>query len=234
MTQEEIQAYLDSKAMAWSETTRRSETSRLKSVASLVELANPQAAYTKLLSEGYGAYSIKTIFVRLAALQAWRLQTGRARGKNHFADYLKSHARLFKYAYKKERLALTFEEAKKKLAELAPEERLAAESLLKTGLRISEFTSVIDGQVIGKGGKPREVFADVPVYGKSLATLRRKLKTLGLKPHSLRKLCATRLLEAGLSTADLCEIFGWADIRTANSYVQPKRASALRAAVEQI
>jgi integrase len=83
--------------------------------------------------------------------------------------------------------------------------------------------------VRGKGGKERILFGDGSAFRNiNLNTLRRELKKVGLKPHSLRKLFVTRLAKRGdLTDADLCEVMGWESYETARSYIQPDRADVL-------
>lgn len=217
-----IEPYLEAHETAWAESTYKSEKSRLNSISDRLDLT-PKDLYQVLLKEGYKLYSIKTLFIRLSRIEKW------GGLKPNFGQFLETHRNRFKHAYEKETLEINFNECSNLLNSVEyPEVRVLANGLLKTGLRISEAYRVKDGQVIGKGGKPRKVYGRIEARV-SQSTLRRKLKAVGLKPHMLRKLCATRLAEKGATPADLCKIFGWSSIKTAYQYLQPREDEKIEA-----
>ena len=98
---------------------------------------------------------------------------------------------------------------------------------------------------------PRPVLSDLQEYlarkpqglETSRVTLNLKtkaiLKRAGIKrkglakeapfPHALRATCATRLAGAGIDSAALSYIMGWASIRVADHYIRVSRARALAA-----
>lgn len=215
-----IPAYLEAKESAWAVSTWKSEKARLNSLAGSLHLS-PLGLYKKLEKQGMKPYSIKTAFMRVIDLEAF------AGLEPKFREFLRTHKNRFKYAYQREEVIITFEEARARIAGLAEPYRSMATGLLTTGLRLSEAYAVKDGKVIGKGGKPRKIFGTI---GKTApkSTFARKLKAIGLKPHTLRKLCATRLAEKGASAADLCKVFGWSDIRIAYQYLQGKSDERLQ------
>lgn len=225
-----IEKYLEERAGAWSETTIRSETSRFKKLAQVMHLS-PAEAYKELLLDGRKPYTIKTDFMRICDLEAWALEAGHIKA-TPFRNYYKRAASRFKYAYQKEELGITYEEAKRRIQDLEEPVRVMAMNMLETGVRISEAYKVKNGKVIGKGGKPRTVFGTIEKTVPQ-STFARKLKAVGLKPHSLRKLWATRLVEKGVTPQDLCKAAGWSSINTALSYLQARDDERLESFVKK-
>lgn len=220
-----IPAYLEAKESAWAPTTYKSEKARLNAVAARLGLA-PKALHKELEAEGVKPYSIKTLFIRIADLQRW------AKVAPTYQEYLASHKNRFKHVYQKEEIELTWEEALARIQTMEVPYSAMAQSLLATGLRISEAYKVKNGKVEGKGGKYRKIFGTIEVTA-TKSTFARKLKAVGLKPHTLRKLCATHLAEKGASAADLCKVFGWTDIKTAYQYLMAQEDSKLESFMEQ-
>lgn len=229
----QIQSYLDSKKLAWAATTLKSEQARLGAVVETLEVVglNPAALF-KALEATHKPYTIKTIFVRLAAFETETM------GTVAFRNFVKTHSRLFRNSYIKERLELTLEDAISRIKSIEDTAiRTKAFELLYSGMRYTESTTEQRGLVVGKGGKVRTVFkpvqqAEVKFEG-SYTTFWRTLKKVGLKPHTLRKLRATNLVDQGASMADLMEIMGWSSMVTASSYLQPKRQEQLNALMQQ-
>ncbi len=196
-------------------------------------MANPKEVY-EILSKFMKPYSIKTTFVRLGQFLQWQIDVDKiAPIKNHWKVFLKTHALLFKHAYQSERLTVTYDEAKKLVESITEDQyRQAAQQLLEGGLRYCELRTFDGEAVVGKGSKPRSVFLrpDLSMfrYRGSYTPLYRRLKSLGLKPHTLRKLCATRFsTKVGVSDVDVCEVFGWESIETSKKYRQPQRRERL-------
>jgi len=222
---DQIDAYIGDHETAWARSTLKSERARLKAVAEQLS-AGPDSLYGYLKSINQKPYTIKTTFIRICALEAW-IETSSLSTKKldmesrKFREFMKKHSNRFKHAYQKEELEITFDEALKRIEQLQGKPRDYARSILTTGLRISEASSSPVGQVTGKGGKTRKVYGRIEgVMPRS--TFAKELAKVGLKPHTLRKLCATRLAEAGATPADLCKIFGWSSIGTAYQYLQAK------------
>lgn len=222
---EHIEAYIKDHETAWSETTLKSERSRLRALGELLS-GTPDNLYRELALANKASYTIKTTFIRVAALEAWL-------GKEtKYKEFMKKHANRFKHAYKKEELGIDYDEASKRINDLPASTRSLARSLLTTGLRISEANTNAAGSITGKGGKIRRIYGTLEgVLPQS--TFRRHLRGVGLKPHTLRKLCATRLAETGATPADLCKIFGWSSIATAYQYLQAKDDDKLAALMEK-
>lgn len=213
-----IKQYLDYHQNAWSPTTLESEAARLKSY---VHLTDPSRAYAQL-AKRLKPYTIKTVFIRLAHYHEWLRKQGLEEGPNQFQEYLKIHANKFKHVYSRKEVNIDYNTALQRIRSLSAQDtRAHAEFLLKSGLRISESYQVKDGYVVGKGSKPRKVFADPPKTLVPKKRLREALTSIGLKPHDLRKLCATNLVRQGADAATLCHVMGWSKITTAYNYLQP-------------
>lgn len=230
-----VDKYLEAHEGAWALTTYKSERSRLRACAQDLHLSPEE--FVKRRS-GMKLYALKTLLIRIVHMEKWVYensgiglgssngQSSVGRGRTRYADYLQKHKNRFKHAYVKEDIGVGYEDVRGLLASVSgrnSEVSQAAQSLLGSGLRISELYSVSGDVVRGKGGKTRKVFGGNPSKPScSQSSLRRALGKIGLKPHTLRKLCATRCAERGATPADLCKIFGWSSIATAYQYLQPK------------
>jgi hypothetical protein len=224
MLSEYVDPYLKDHETAWAPSTRASETSRLRRTLFLID-KGPGALFEHVVAEGYKPYAIKTLFIRICRLEAWVNKSA------EYRTWYKKHSNRFKHAYVKRELNLTYSEVGVRVARLAEPYRTQALEMLKTGLRISEVPKARDGMVIGKGDKPRKVFGRITVSAPK-STFQAKLKAVGLTPHMLRKLCATKLAEKGATPADLCAVFGWSSITTAYQYLQPQSEERLQRLME--
>jgi hypothetical protein len=225
MLSKHIDAYLKDHETAWAPTTMQSEAPRLRARSSELK-HGPAHLYEVLQSEGMKPYAIKTLFVRVCKLEAW-VNKG-----SEFREWMKKHNNRFKHAYVKEDIGITFEQAVERINTLDEPYKTLALEMLQTGLRTCELDQIENGMVIGKGAKRRPVFGTISLTVPR-HVLRAKLKAVGLKPHTLRKLCATRLAERGASPQDLCKVFGWSSITTAYQYLQSKDNDRLRELVEK-
>lgn len=222
-----IDAYLEDHESAWAASTWKSERSRLRVIAPHLDMT-PKDLHKFLEKQGKKPYTIKTIFIRLSDMEKW------AKIEPKFKDYLEKHQNKFKHVYQKEELDVTFEDALRKINEIADNDcRAHALSLLHTGSRLSESYRVCNGSVVGKGGKVRKIYGKIDTTVPK-STLSRKLRAVSLKPHTLRKLCATRLAQMGATPADLCKVFGWSDIKTAYQYLQAREDSKLESLMETV
>ncbi len=223
-----VDQYLEAKSLSWSLSTQKSEAARLRKHSQFLELG-PQAHFLKFKGK-LGAYTLKTLFIRLSDFNQWLVDQNLVK-KNEYRAFMKSHERLFKHVYEKEKLSIDYHEAKKRIYAISDLRiREKAEQLLRSGARWSESKSLdSDGMVTGKGGKKRKLFNVEPIDFKlSYSTFIQRLKSeTGLKPHSLRKLLATELSNQGFSDADLMQVFGWSSMQTAASYTQSKREEVL-------
>lgn len=222
-----ISKYLEYHESAWAPTTMKSERSRLNVLAPHLD-KSPKDLHQWLKDQGKKPYTIKTTFIRLADLEKW------AKLEPKFQTYLETHQNRFKHAYQKEELEISYEDALSRISSLGAGTPASthALSLLQTGTRISESYDTAGGQVTGKGGKTRKIFGTIETTVPR-STLWRKLKAVGLTPHTLRKLCATRLVDKGATAADLCKVFGWSDIKTAYQYLQGKDDERLSILMEE-
>ena len=228
-----IESYVRSKQNAWSPATQRSERYRL---AGLTEehLKEPTKLYEFLTKErNLKPYAVRTAFVRVGELLKYAMDEGLLpHGPNKVKDYMQAHAQQFKHSYRKKEVDLSFEAAVERIKKIADKEsQKKAIQLLYAGMRWGESNTLKDGQVIAKGGGTR----DVPLaqgmeeldYKKDYSTFYRHLKKVGLTPHALRKLCATKAVELGADVADLMKLFGWTNSNTAMKYVQAQKTKQL-------
>lgn len=215
-----IEKYIEAKKYAWSETTKRTVAAKLRSAHHLLD-KTPEQVYEEL-SKRYAPYSVKQYLIIMGGYNEW------LKGNNQFGSFVKQNARLFKSAYKKRKVTLSYPEAVKAINSIQDNAvRGTCLFILHSGLRISEVYKC-SGSVVGKGNKRRQVYVDTPKTLGSPSKVRRALARVGLKPHDLRKLCATRLAEKGADPATLCEVFGWSNISTAYNYLQPKKEDEIR------
>ncbi len=230
--QELIDAYLSSKSTSWSDTTLKSEAARLRLIKQ-ADLQDAAGLYKRLVKQGYKPYSIKTIFIRAGGLVEFGVASGYLPPQiNSFQQFLHENARLFRHAYVPKKPSCTFEEARAKINTLEPAMQQQALALLASGLRISEAVTVrTDGTVLGKGGRRRQVI-NAPSCSFQIDKLRKALTSIGLTPHMLRKLAATKAVELGAREADLLAIFGWSSAQTASYYVQATNVDKVSAALK--
>lgn len=232
-TQEQVQQYIDSKALAWAPSTQRSELARLQKALPALS-TSPLASY-QALKPLYSPYSLKTLFIRLSELSEFV-----DKDKAKYKEFIRSHANLFKNAYTRQKVKFTFEQALALIQEvLKGPEQQAAKLMLSSGLRVHEALKYDgSGSIIGKGAKKRSVFTTEcgTIQGSTnYYRVYRSLAKIGLKPHDLRKLAATQLAASGeLNEADLMEVMGWSNIATASSYLQPAREAALSEKVQRL
>jgi integrase len=233
LTQTTIDQYLKFKENSWAPTTLEMERYRLQGLLTVGELiASPGELY-KTLKDKYKPYYLQVTFTRLSDFMTWgSKQLGWI---NPYSDFLKSNRNLFRNAYKSEELDVTYAEALKRIKGIEkPEIREAALDILHNGLRAHELNNIMGSHVIGKGGFLRPLMKEVKIGPRpDRFKLHYELKKVGLKPHSLRKLFATRLLDAGMSLQDVCKVCGWKSIETVLRYAQPKSTENLRASVKK-
>jgi integrase len=221
-----IKQYVDSNKLSWSPTTQKSELARLMALAPQLD-GDPETLWAAL--QVYKPYTRITTWTRVVAFWDWC-----GKKSNPYRQWRKTHSRLFKNAYTKERLDITYEEAEKRIETIMDQRiRNTAIDILKSAQRSSEALThrAPDGMVIGKGNKRRPDFRPElsgPSYDGPYITFYRALKKVGLKPHTLRKLALTRLVDKGATAYDLMEVAGWSSVQTASSYIQPKNIDRLK------
>ena len=235
LTQTTIDQYLAAKTNSWAPTTLRSEGFRLKALLPLGDMiTRPVDVYTTLQSK-YKPYALQTLFVRLKDYMTWALKS-QIITENPYMGFMEENRNLFKNAYKTEKVNVTYDQALAKIKKITDEvAQRSALVLLKGGLRSHELHQINGTEVTGKGGKVRPLMVKAPKEELAeYSKLYGELKKVGLKPHTLRKLFATKLVESGMSPQDLCMVMGWSSFATAQRYLQPKADDKLRSLVNSI
>jgi integrase len=233
--------YLEYHEHAWSPTTYNSEKSKLNTIIEIIKVvgASGNDLYKELKKRDYKPYSIKTLMQSASSWYEFGLRTKTIPyGINPFSDFTKRNAQVFRNAYRPSRLAVDFDKAQE-LIQTIPDTnlRLFCLAILHSGLRIHEAYKVNyeDSTVIGKGGKLRKTYfkynGDIPPPTQN--AVRQALLKLGLKPHDLRKLLATRLSRHGLTHSDIMEVMGWSSIETASKYFQPLNQEKLKSKLDE-
>jgi len=219
-----IEAYIDSKKFAWAPSTIRSEEFRLKGVADFLD-GNPETLWRAI--QEMKPYARQTLWTRI--IDFWSFFNPNK--ENPYDRFRKTNARLFKNVYVRTKPDLSYEEAKLRISRITNDVyRNRAIQILESGLRFEESNHINrDGTVSGKGGKIRNVFTAPSDTNISYFSFYRALKAVGLKPHDLRKLFLSRLVELGANEFELCSIAGWSNINTASSYIKtnPNRLTDL-------
>lgn len=236
-------AYLEEQDSVWDSKTYKSESSKAKTVARAVDKSGfvGNEFYKELKKLGYKPYTIKSLVQTASRIYAFGQDAGMLnKFNNPFKDFLIKSPQVFRNAYKSERITVTFDEVKSRLqlAQADEETKKFIIALLDSGLRIDEAYKVnhATSSVIGKGNKERFVVfnycppttpaAKLPSQWK----VRQVLKSCGLKPHTLRKVLATKLSrDSDFSHKDIMQIFGWNSIETASKYFQSQTEEELKA-----
>lgn len=224
-----IQQYLAYKSNVWSKTTLRSETYRLASVSSILNLA-PMEVYTAL-SKDLGRYSVLTTWIRIVSFLEWcsnqvEGQPGKTQeitqSAKAFRAFRTENPRLFSGCYTRKAPKISYSEAKNRILKLRTPFKEKALQLLETGMRFGESGTLDNSVVIGKGNKRRQIFLgeikDIVEVDYNL--FYRELRKIGLKPHDLRKLFASQLVDNGANEFQLTQIMGWENINTAQAYIR--------------
>ena len=218
----QINSYIESKVGAWAPSTLSSEKARLMAVKGFLD-KNPQELWNYCELNKTKSYSRVTLFTRVIDF----LSLNNIELCIKYKEFRKNNSRLFKNCYKRKVVSITFDEAINRIKGIRDKQvKLKALQLINSGMRYTESMIIVDGKITGKGNKDRDVFAPAifkkVCFGKSYSTLLRQLKLVGLTPHMLRKLFATKAVEIGMKEADLLKIMGWESIITAQYYLQPK------------
>lgn len=234
-------SYLTYYDKIWDTKTYEVERSKLKTIVRAMRKSGFSgiAFYNALKEEGYAPYTIKSLVQRAASLyQHGQDSDFLSKFNNPMKDLLIRHPQLFRNAYKTERLTIDFDEAKAKILTIQNVEvRDFCLALLMSGLRIHEAYIVNQqtSSVVGKGDKERYVMFDYPHQTfPPASTVRRTLAKLGLKPHTLRKLLATKLSRSDMTYTDICAVLGWSSLQTAAKYLQPLKEEQLKQKMKEI
>lgn len=234
-----VEQYIKAKIQGgWAESTAKDERYRLSAIDPKY-IMDAQKMFTYLSKERkLSKYSLQTTFIRITDFFEWAMEESHLKSPyNIYRKFRKEKGALFKNHYEPERIDITFDEAMEKIKSIDdPEIRGKAYHLLATGARWKESLSVDkDGFTVTKGGRKRKLFVAKtlerlikPDFSRNYTTFLRGLASVGLKPHTLRKLAATQLVRQGVDLSDLKEIMGWKSIQTANSYLQPQKEDKLQ------
>lgn len=221
---DEVENYIDDMRLAWTPATLRSESYRLSSLAGALD-GNPLSLWGLLEERKLGKYTKAVTWTRVCTFWDWLLTEGKRDGQNPYKQFKRKNSRLFKNVYVRSSPRLSYSEANKKIEQIKDlESKFKARQLLQTGMRYSESFTLFNGYVTGKSGKRRRIFSSGSVspnaFKKSYATFRRRLAAVGLKPHDLRKICLSELVNKGANEFELCAIAGWSNLNTAASYIR--------------
>jgi len=234
-----VDLYIEVFGPSWALTTQRSEASKLKALTPIIIRfgMDPHNIVTTLTTElNRTRYYVKSLITRLAHFYQFLLDSGTVKGGagNIFRNYTKFYQnKLFKHAYNREVGLPERWEVLAKISKL-PTQNLIEHSmfLLNSGLRIDESYHIEEEngkyKVKGKGGRVRQIFVPPPTVLVKKSTLQKALAKVGLKAHTLRKLCATNLAGNGATAADLLSVMGWSKLDTAQYYLQPQNESRLK------
>lgn len=227
--------YLQSKQLAWAPSTQKSEEARLSAVIDDLN-GDAEALWKLLVSRDMAPYARLTTWIRVTNFWGYLNAQGHVRG-NPYQVFKEMNARLFKHTYQPKKPEISYEEAEARIKEIEDESiRRRALEILGSGMRWTESGTHSHGGVSGKGSKNREVYVPEvggPEYHGTYQTFRRALGKVGLKPHDLRKLFLTKLVELGANEFELMEAAGWESISPARSYINVNKA-ALKARVRKL
>lgn len=212
-----IQKYIESKKLAWAPSTLRSEEARLSAVAAVLN-GDPGQLWQHLEDKGIKPYARVSTWIRVVSFWDFLGHT-----TNPYKEFKEKNARLFKHTYVPKKPEMTYEEARKLVDSIQDQSiRRRALEILGSGARWFESASHSGGNVSGKGSKNRALYVpsvEGPAFRGSYQTFRRALESLGLKPHDLRKLFLTKLVELGANEFELMEAAGWSSMTPARSYI---------------
>jgi integrase len=224
--QDLIGQYIQSHSLSWSKSTIKSEQHRLQVIPLPLLIGDAEVLYNYLKDKGLKPYTVKTTLIRVSSFRGWLVEIGQmgAKDGSSISKFMRTHSNLFKNAYIEKLPEISFAEALIKIASVKDlEVRQKARQLLLTGMRWSESLTISGGMVLGKGSKSRRVTVgnESPAnYTKSKSWFNRCLKEVGLTPHMLRKIHASKRVEMGSDPFALALQMGWANINTASKYVQ--------------
>jgi integrase len=215
-----IEQYIEEMKNRWAPSTLSSERHRLLGLKDNIN-GNPPHLWNVLSQQS--PYTRLTTWLRVSNFWGWLHPSEK---ENVYEGFKKKNARLFKNAYERKKPSISFEEAHSRIQSISdPQYRGWAMALLSGGMRVTESKTLDLGRVVvGKGSKRRQIYSTYidgweGATGLHAHTLRRRLSAVGLKPHDLRKLFATRIVERGGNAFELCGLMGWSSIETAQSYI---------------
>jgi site-specific recombinase XerD len=224
--------YIKEMSSTWSDSSTRSESTRLNKVLEYIDLTQPEdikkdkraAVLWDALAE-YNANARSTYWTRVVAFYDWCIENEKAKAPNPYRLFRKKNRRCFTNVYERKPCEKTFNEAYQAINKIEKVElRNRALLLLEGGLRHTESHTLKDSYVIGKGGKQRRVYCR-PITGpcstpSQYSSLLRAVKeVLGVGPHKLRSIFANELVRKGANAFELKKAMGWSNLATAESYI---------------
>jgi integrase len=220
-----ITTYIEAHQLAWSPTTQKSERARLRAVGEYLD-GNPAKLWKAI--ETRAPYTRLTTWQRVQHFWDWCQEQGEVEFEtNPYTQWRQFNARVFKGVYESKKPEMSFDEAKARIETLEPATRKRALEYLNSGMRYFERAKLRpDGKVEGKGKRVRDVFmppVEGPEYTGNYRAFLRALAKVGLKPHDLRKLFASKVVEEGATAPELMDIMGWSDIRLVLRYVSASK-----------
>lgn len=237
-----VYLYMEFYGDKWAITTQRSRAATLNALAPYFNagkdrLIKPTELFDYLRGESKTMYSIKSTMYVVTQFMDFAISVGflpnllvDGIAMNPFYNFMSNtKARLFRNSYNREQGIMSIEEALTRVNKL-PDGPIKEHVLflLNSGLRLNESYNVQYNAdtgtyyVVGKGGKARRVFFNPPETTVEKSRIYTALRKIGLKPHTLRKICATKLVRQGATAPDLLRVMGWSKIDTASYYLQPR------------
>ena len=215
-----VNEFIKSKTNAWAESTIRSEKHRLRVMVASVEhiYIDAPALWNSLADRK--PYTRATCWTRAITFVDWLIKNQYIPGPNKLKDWREANAKQFKNIYTRHTPDIGYDEAMDRIGQIQDSGiRAKCVQLLEGGLRYTESYTIANGKIRGKGGKERRVYVEACEYAGSYSAVYKALKEIGLKPHMLRKIKATQLARRGARPEQLCEIMGWSNYNTGQSYI---------------
>lgn len=227
--------YMNSKSLAWAPSTLKSEEARLSAVVDVLD-GSPDHLWRHMEEKKMKPYARLTTWIRVSSFYDFLMSKGYVR-TNPYKTFKQENARLFKNTYTPKKPEMTYEEAKARIEKIEdPAIRRRALEIIGSGLRYTESSTHSNGGVYGKGSKHREVHIPEvvgPEFQGTYQTFRRALAKVGLKPHDLRKLFLSKLVEMGANEFELMEAAGWTSLAPAKAYINVNKAT-LKARIKKL
>ncbi len=227
--------YLDSMKLAWAPSTLQSEGARLSAVEHVLD-GDPDHLWQHMEKNEMKPYARLTTWIRVSHYWDHLIQKN-LQPNNPYRAFKAKNARLFRHTYTPKKPEMTYEDAKARIHQIKdPSIRRRAFEIIGSGTRWTESCTHSNGSVRGKGSKDRPVYVPEvsgPAFVGTYQTFRRALASVGLKPHDLRKLFLTKLVEMGANEFELMEAAGWTSLAPAKSYINVNR-DALKARIKKL
>lgn len=229
---QQIEAYLASKSNSCAASTLSGMGRRLKPIAASLN-GDPHALWA-VLEAKYSPYTRVTLWVTVTSFWDWMIEEGHTDGPNRYTEFRKRNRNFFKNTYARRAVEFTYEEVREKVLGIDDDAtREKALQLLTGGLRYTESKTLTpDGYLMGKGASPRKAYVAPVDYRQSYSTFLREMKKVGITPHVLRKVTATKLGRV-MDDITLMEVFGWKSIETSKFYRQPMKEAETRKIIDE-